>query len=157
MSWRLHSPNVACAYMCDNREETEYVNGSLDYTDLTNVKPKNLHRSFKTAPPAKIIEQERLYEWNLLMFSELVMNRSCAVKYGYDAIKKLGTKLANKIKIDKDDELEMCIDNTFLPSQFFHFKSLFFFNLTDIPLHNVPFPLPFLISLFVVIINGIPE
>ena len=47
------------------------------------------------------------------MFGELVMNQSCNVKDGYDAIKKLSTKLANKIKIDKDDELEICIDKIF--------------------------------------------
>ena len=53
MSWRLHSPNVACAHMCVNHEESEYVKGSLDYSDLTNVKPKNLHRSVKNTPPSK--------------------------------------------------------------------------------------------------------
>ena len=53
ISCRLHSPNIACAHMRVNNEETEYVKGSLDYTDLTNVKPKNLHRSVKTTPPTK--------------------------------------------------------------------------------------------------------
>ena len=33
------------------------------------------------------------------------MNQSCAVKDGYDAIKKISINLANKIKTDKDDEL----------------------------------------------------
>ena len=50
----------------------------------------------------------------------------------------------------------MDIDNTYLPSQFFPFNSIFVFNLIDISLHNVPFTLPFLMSLFVLIISRIP-
>ena len=113
MSWRLHSPNVACAHMCVNHEETEYVNGSLDYSDLQSVSSKNLYRSTKTTSPAKRIEQQRLYEWSLIMFGELVNNRSCIVKDGYDAITKLKIKLASNNVRDKDDALEMCITNIF--------------------------------------------
>ena len=47
------------------------------------------------------------------MLGKLVTNRSCIVKDGYDAIKKLKTKLASKIVKDKDDALGMCITNMF--------------------------------------------
>ena len=62
MSWRLHSPNVACTHMCVNHGEIEYVKGSLDSSDLQSVNSKHLHRSTKTTSPAKLIEQQRLYK-----------------------------------------------------------------------------------------------
>ena len=72
--WRLHCLNIACAYMCVNHEESEYVKGSLDYSDPTNTKSKNLHRSTNTTPPAKRMEQERVYQWSLIMFGGLITN-----------------------------------------------------------------------------------
>ena len=51
-------------------------------------------------PPAKRAEQERLYEWCLIIFGELILNQSCSEKDGYDAIKKLKRKLTNTIKKD---------------------------------------------------------
>ena len=41
------------------------------------------------------------------------LNRSCTIKDGYDAIKKLCTKLCNKNNTEKDDKLEMCITKIF--------------------------------------------
>ena len=56
MSWILHSLNVAYAHVCVNREEIEYVKCSLDYTNLTNVKPNHLHHYVNTSPPTTRIE-----------------------------------------------------------------------------------------------------
>ena len=99
--------------MCVNHEESEYVKGSLDYSDLTNTKSKNLHRSTKTTPPAKRMEQEQVYQWSLIMFGELITNRSCVIKDGYDAIKQLKTPLTRTTKNNKEDELETCMNKMF--------------------------------------------
>ena len=61
MSWGLHSPNVACAHMCVNHKESEYVKGSLDCSDLQSVNSKQLHRSTKTPPPEKNEQNSKDY------------------------------------------------------------------------------------------------
>lgn len=95
-SWRLHRPKATSAHIRVNHNETEHVKYNLDYAKLVDVKHKHLHRSFKTTPPPKILEQEILYTWSLLMFCEFIPNRYCITKNGYHAISKLTTKLANR-------------------------------------------------------------
>ena len=47
------------------------------------------------------------------MFGELITNRSCFIKDGYDAINKLKTKLSHTTNNNKKDELEMSINKIF--------------------------------------------
>ena len=51
VSWKLHSPNVACAHICVNFEESEYVKASLDYSNTNKAKPKQAQWSVKTVEP----------------------------------------------------------------------------------------------------------
>ena len=55
ISWKLHSPNVACAHMCVNFEESEYVRSQLDYSDKKHAKIKSIHRTSKTVEPRKLL------------------------------------------------------------------------------------------------------
>ena len=80
VSWKIHSPNVACAHMCVNYEESEYVKGSLDYSDLNNTSENKIRRSNKTTVPTKTVEKIRLYKWCLLMFKDEFPNRECIIK-----------------------------------------------------------------------------
>ena len=41
ISWKVHSPNVACAHMCVDFEASEYVQSNLDYSDKKVGKTKN--------------------------------------------------------------------------------------------------------------------
>ena len=60
--WKVHSPNVACAHMCVNFEESEYVKSHLDYSNKKTGKTKLIHRTFIGVKPSKLLERERLHE-----------------------------------------------------------------------------------------------
>ena len=77
---------MACAHMCVNFEESEYVKSNLDCTDTNKVKSKSMHRSSKTVEPSKPMEREILYECCILMFNNEVPNRKCLVVDGYTII-----------------------------------------------------------------------
>ena len=113
VSWKVHSPNVACAHMCVNFEDSEYVKATLDYIDSDEAKSKQTHRSNKTVEPRKNIERARLYEWCILMFKNDVSNRKYFVVDGYNMIKELKTKLKQPGKVKMSDELEECINSMF--------------------------------------------
>lgn len=51
-----------CAHMCVNFEESEYVKGGLDYSEMNKAKTINIHRSTKTVVPAAVLEKDRMYE-----------------------------------------------------------------------------------------------
>ena len=53
LSWKVHSPNVACAHICVNFEESEYVKSHLDYSDKKTGKTKSIHRISKVVEPSK--------------------------------------------------------------------------------------------------------
>ena len=112
VSWRLHSPNVACAHMCVNFEESEYVKTLLDFSDVI-TKTKKTHRSTKTVAPIAVIEKQRLYEWVVIMFNKEISNRVCFISDGYNAIKQLKVELKRNKKQSKPDELENCINSIF--------------------------------------------
>ena len=99
--------------MCVNFEETEYVKGNLDYTDLSKPRSKNNHQSTKTIEPKKTTERIRLYGWCLLMFQNDVPNRMCLVSDGYQVIKELKSKLKAPVKVNVSDDLEKCINTIF--------------------------------------------
>ena len=61
--------------MCVNYEESEYVKGSLDYSDLNNPTEIKVHRSNKTTVPTKTVEKVRLYKWCLVIFKDKVITR----------------------------------------------------------------------------------
>lgn len=113
ISWRVHSPNVACAHMCVNFEESEYVKSHLDYSDKKVGKTTTIHRSTKGVEPNKLAERQRLYEWCILMFNVEIDNRECLVIDGYTLIKELKCKLKRATKEKPPDELEECITNMF--------------------------------------------
>ena len=113
ISWRLHSHNVVCAHMCVNFEESEYIKGQLDYSDIDTAKTKTIHRSSKAVVPAARIEKERIYEWCALMFSKEVPNRVFIVLDGYDSMKQLKVKLRISSQKPTADELENCINGIF--------------------------------------------
>jgi len=48
-SWKVRRPNVTCAHMCINFEETEFVQNHLGYTG--GVKSKYTHHNIKTIIP----------------------------------------------------------------------------------------------------------
>ena len=112
MSWRLCSPNVACAHMRINHEKIGHVKGSLDYSSLTNLKSKHLHCSTKTTHPSNELKKEDAL-MVLIVFSQSIPNQSCVVEDGYNTMKKLKTKLSKTTANDADDELETCINKMF--------------------------------------------
>ena len=116
VSWKIHSPNVACAHMCVNYEESEYIKGSLDYSDLNNPKEIQTHRSSKTTVPTKTIEKVRLYEWCLAMFKDEVSNRECLIKDGFTIIDELKTKIDRSQNVRKNDDLELTMNAIFRES-----------------------------------------
>ena len=115
-SWQVHSHNVACAHMCVNYEESEYMKGSLDYSDLNNPKEIQTHRSSKTTVPTKTIEKVRLYEWCLAMFKDEVRNRECLIKDGFTIIDELKTKIDRSQNVRKNDDLELTMNAIFRES-----------------------------------------
>ena len=115
-SWKMHSPNVACAHMCLNYEEPEYVKGSLDYSDITNPTEIQSHRSSKTTVPTKTIEKVRLYKWCLAMFKDEVSNREYLIKYGYTIIDKLTTKIDLSRTVKNNEDLETTMNAIFRDS-----------------------------------------
>ena len=113
ISWRFHSPNVACAHMCVNFEESEYVKIHLNYSNKKLGKTTTIHRSTKGVEPNKLLERERLYEWCILIFNVEIDNRECLVIDGYNIIKELTCKLKRAAKESTQDELEACITSIF--------------------------------------------
>ena len=83
LSWKVHSPNVACAHMCVSFEESEYVKGDLDYSEINKAKTKRIHQSTRTVVPSALLEEERMYKWCVLMFNIEVTNHVCLVSDGY--------------------------------------------------------------------------
>ena len=110
-SWKGHSPNVACAHMCINFEESEFVKSELDYTD--GVKSKYTHRSTKTTIPKKTLEKQRLYEWVILMFKDEITKRVCLRKDGFEVIKQLQTSITLPDTASKNDALDDVITEMF--------------------------------------------
>ena len=113
ISWKLHSPNVACAHMCVNFEESEFIKGHLDYSDKKVGERTTIHRSSKGVEPNKLLEKERLYEWCILMFESEIDHRECLVVDGYNTIKELKCTLKRATQEEKLDELETCITSMF--------------------------------------------
>ena len=113
VSWKIHSLNVTCAHMCVNYEESEYVKGSLDYSDLNNPSEIKIYRSNKTIVPTKIIEKIRLYEWCLLIFKDELPSRECIIKYGYTIIDLLTTKIDQSEIVNNNDNLETTMNTIF--------------------------------------------
>ena len=60
--WKVHSPNVSCAHMCVNFEESEYAKGYLDYSNKKAIQSMHVHRYFITIEPKKVTERKRLYK-----------------------------------------------------------------------------------------------
>ena len=53
LSWKFHNPNVSCAHMCVNFEESEYAKGYLDYSYQKAIRSKYMHRSSIIVEPKK--------------------------------------------------------------------------------------------------------
>ena len=115
VSWVSHSPNVACAHMCINFEESEFVKKQLDYSD--GIKHKTYHRSTKTISPKKTRERERLYEFILAMFKEEISGRKCCPKDANELILKLETTLVKESIPKETDALDDCIMDMFGESE----------------------------------------
>lgn len=103
----------ACDHMCVNYEESEYVKGSLDCSDLNNPTEIKMHISYKTTVPTKTVEKVRLYEWCLIIFQDEVSNRECLIKGGHTAIDKLTTKIDYLGTVNNNDDLETTINTIF--------------------------------------------
>ena len=116
-SWKIHSPNLMCAHRSNNFEIDAFTKHSLDFD--TNEEPTIKEYSFnstKTTEPRKTIEQQRIYEWSVLMFHEL-QSRKVREKDGFNCINELNTQLKNPKDMNdpykNDDPLESYIDEIF--------------------------------------------
>ena len=71
LSWKVYSPNVACANMYVNFEESEYVKGNLHYDNANKSHMMTMHHSSKTVEPRKVIEHNRLHEWCMVILKAM--------------------------------------------------------------------------------------